>query len=665
MSDISIPGVSSKYNTQKLIEDLMKVERIPLERMEERKDRFETQKKTWQEFNRNFSTLRDSAKKLYGHDNPFNERIASSSDQTVLTATASREAVEETRHIRVKQVATADRFLSASVSKDFEVAGGTYTFKVGDDDIDIRFRGGSLKNFAQTITQRSGGLLRSNVVADTPDTQVILIEATKTGSANPLRFGEETLPLAESLGMMKRNLTGTRDIGFGTEKPRNAQGNVEIRSSNMYVGPASSASIPFSPPIKREEGFFIEFEVQVTALPEDSYTPPPPPQGPRTVEGGSVTFKGVTIENDPSQPMRPDWTPPPPPQRVDDDQVLFFTINGAQVPLAPLSEGTHTVRLPLNNFSGDIQNLHINNRNTHREISVSPVRVYNPDQRGDYSPVSPVDRAKDAIVEIDGIEVLRGSNDIDDIIQGVTLHLHEPGNQRIKLDIEPDRELIKEKVIEFVGTYNQLITEINILTARDPGVIDEITYYDTEEREKALEKLGLFQGDTTMMQIKTRLQNIMMNPYQTGLGREFSLLAQAGISTNSTGFGGMDASRLRGYLEMNEQKFDEVLEGKMEALKDMFGLDTDDDLLVDTGVGFSLDQYITPFTQTGGIIASKSSSLDTQIARTDREITTFNEKLERTEQALRRKYGMMEGMLDNLQKSSSALDNLNRSGNDR
>lgn len=32
MAEIAIPGVSDKYGTTKLIEDLMKVERVPLER---------------------------------------------------------------------------------------------------------------------------------------------------------------------------------------------------------------------------------------------------------------------------------------------------------------------------------------------------------------------------------------------------------------------------------------------------------------------------------------------------------------------------------------------------------------------------------------------------------------------------------------------------------
>ncbi len=38
MSDITIPGVTSKINSDKIIEGLLKVERIPLERLEKRNE---------------------------------------------------------------------------------------------------------------------------------------------------------------------------------------------------------------------------------------------------------------------------------------------------------------------------------------------------------------------------------------------------------------------------------------------------------------------------------------------------------------------------------------------------------------------------------------------------------------------------------------------------
>ena len=76
MSDITIPGVTSRFNTDKIVEDLMKVERIPVDRMEESVEQYETKKDKWQTINRNLTNLGESSKALYGFDNPFLERDA-------------------------------------------------------------------------------------------------------------------------------------------------------------------------------------------------------------------------------------------------------------------------------------------------------------------------------------------------------------------------------------------------------------------------------------------------------------------------------------------------------------------------------------------------------------------------------------------------------------
>ena len=44
MSDVYIPGVRSRFNSEKIIEDLMKLERVPKERAERNVERFESEK---------------------------------------------------------------------------------------------------------------------------------------------------------------------------------------------------------------------------------------------------------------------------------------------------------------------------------------------------------------------------------------------------------------------------------------------------------------------------------------------------------------------------------------------------------------------------------------------------------------------------------------------
>ena len=57
------------------------------------------------------------------------------------------------------------------------------------------------------------------------------------------------------------------------------------------------------------------------------------------------------------------------------------------------------------------------------------------------------------------------------------------------------------------------------------------------------------------------------------------------------------------------------------------------------------------YNETGGIISLKTGTIDRSISRTETDITNYNKKLVKTEQDLKRKYGMMEGSLQDLEKN--------------
>jgi flagellar hook-associated protein 2 len=195
--------------------------------------------------------------------------------------------------------------------------------------------------------------------------------------------------------------------------------------------------------------------------------------------------------------------------------------------------------------------------------------------------------------------------------------------------------------------------------------VNEIDYFTDEEREKALEELGTFRADITLMQLKNRLQRITSSPYETSLERELSMLSQIGISTNASvgGGGSVNVSKLRGYLEINEEVLDKSLQTNSRAIKELFGQDTDGDLVIDSGAGYELDRFLNPYIQTGGIFSTKIRMLDNGISDTNDEIEDYKEYLADYESDLKRKYGSMEGMLNQLESNSSSLDTFNQQNN--
>ena len=667
MSDIMIPGITnSGMDTDGMVEDIMEAERAPVTRMEERIDTYEEERAAWQELGRRVSNLQEAARLLFGFENPFNERIASSADEAVLTATAERNAPQGTTRISVDQLAQADRFISRNLPSDFEVAPGRYGFRVGDQEEFFTFSGGSLQSFARAVNDRAGDVVSARVVQNTADSSVILIEANETGSDNELSFLEtaRTFALEASILEEIQEQLVEAPIQASTVSGTTPGETRTIQAGTLTVAPGGQARVNLPSTVETGDSQVMELEVNVRNFWE-GWTAPEPPSGPDVPETGSITLGDITIENAPSNVPLPGWEAPEPPELREDLQMLFLRSGGDTIPLPELSDtdGFQTVRIPVSALADRLDGVEIRNNNTHREIAVRDISIFDPRTRGDVAPVNPLSTARDAVVKMEGIEVIRPTNTITDLVDGVTLNLRSTSSRPVEVTVEPDREAITDSLIQFVFYYNELIREINVLTRREQAIVDELTNLSEEEREEALEKLGLLQGNLALNSLKSRLQTVMMNAYPTDAGNELALLAQMGISTNESGpGGGVDASRLRGYMEMNPQDVEGALQSRFKAVRQLFGTDSDGDRAVDTGVAYEINRNLRPYVQTGGLIATRTGNIERSISDTEDRIQREERRLERLEAEYRQDFAQMEASMRQMQEQQQALDNLQTQG---
>ena len=669
MSDLTIPGVTSKYNTQKVIDALMEVEKAPLKRMQTEVAADQQKKTAWQDISRRMSGLRDSARSLYSFQNPFMDRIAASSDAKVFTATAAREALEETKGVLVRRIATPDRFLSRPLPRDFTVDAGDYVFRVGDKEARFAYRGGSLSDFVSTLNSRAGSLMSAQLVNDTKSSQVLLIEGKATGAANRLTFLEKAADLAVKAGMLERSLTASRRLPLDQksvaawEKPLAADA-YTLKDGSLSLGPGAELKIPVRPSLPLNANMVLEMSVRTQRMPEAGVAEVKPPPGPAIPETGSVEFKGIRIQSDPSLTPLPDWQPPKPPEKVNDMQVLFIEGDGKLVALPEIGDSAdfQKIQVALGDLAGSLESVDLRNRNTHRRIDVKDISVFDRTQRGDYVPTKALAEAGDAVLEMDGIEVRRASNAIDDLIPGVTLTLRGASAAPVELAIKRDVENISKQIIGLVGAYDRIITDVDVLTRKDPSVIEAAGYLTDEEKKKTSDSLGLLFGDLSLQQLKSSLQNIMMNPYPTSKGKDLALAAQIGIATDvrAPGSATIDKTKLRGYLEVDEAKLTSAIERFPEAVKELFGNDTDGDLVVNAGLAYSLEALLRPYVSTGGIFPAKVTNLDRAITDKNKQIASYNKHLVDYQGQLKKKYGEMEGALGTLEKSSQAIQNFNK-----
>jgi len=682
MSDIYVPGVRSRFNTDKMVDDLMRLERIPRDRAQNNVDSLQTQKSYWQEVGRRITSLRDSARMLYSFQNPFNERLGHSSDESIITASATREASEQQFNFTVKQTAQADRFLSRPLEEKTRVEAGTYTFAVGNDEISINYRGGTLRNFVEIINNRGRDKIGASLIAVQPGTFSLMIESKLTGSANRLNFSNDASKLALEFGMTERSNDSLQTVDL-SENTVNKSGlnaaNVTVNDGVLKAAALSTVSIPINMQINSDSALVMRLQTQTKVGTDGTINIPKPPPGPN-VPSSSVTYGGIKIDNPASSAPMPDFTPPAIPPRNDDMNVLnlIFT-DGTSQKLPPISDSNSPVARQYNLAEiargRTIASLNVENTNTHREVSVGKIEILDPSSSGGLKPLNAVTTSRDAVILMEGIEITRPTNNIDDLVPGVTLNLRGVSDKPVELKITGNTEAIKEAIISFVGNYNRLMAEINILISSrgnatpdlkaptirgDERVVEELTYLTREEAEDMKTRLGAFAGDSTLNTLKNNLQRTITAPYPTSLERELTLLAQIGVSSNAARNTGYDPARFRGYLEIDEKTLDAALETKIPAIKELFGNDTSGDMIADTGVAFNVETLVKPFMELGGIISLKTNTIDSRINQDERRIANLDRQLAAKEQDLRIQYARMESAYSRMEQMSNSLDNFNQ-----
>lgn len=672
MSDIYIPGIRSRFNSEQIVEDLMRLERIPRDRIERGVETHQLHRGYWQEVGRRMTSLRESSRFLFSFENPFNSRIADSADSNVITAVATRQASEQSLRFSVKQTALADRFLSQPLDERTRIEAGNYIFTVGNDEISINFRGGTLRDFADSINRRGRDKIGASLIAVQPGTRSLLIEAKETGAENRLSFSGDASDLAIRIGMMDRSNDTQRNFTINENTVRRSEldgnaantSNVTIRDGVMRVSPRSAASLPLNISVEADSSLVLRLETQTRIETDDAFNVPQPPPGPN-IPAGSVSYGGIRIENQPSMAPMPEWQPPAPPVRRDDMSVLTLVFSDGSSQRLPAISDSNTFTARQYNLAEyargrTIVSLNVENSNTHREVSIGKIEVLDPSTAGGLRPLNAVSTARDAIISMEGIDITRPTNLIDDLIPGVTLNVRGVSERPVEINVRADVEGVKDAIISFVGNYNRLMAEINVLTRRDSRIIDELTYLTPDEASAMRERLGVFSADSTLNNFRSNLLRTVTAPYPTSMERELALLAQIGISTNAQGNSGYDPSRLRGYLEINERVLDHALETRIPAIRELFASDTTGDLLADTGVAFNVDALLRPFVETGGIITLKTNTIDSRISQDERRIATLDRQLAAKEQELRIQYARMEAAYARMEQMSNSLDNFNQ-----
>lgn len=669
MADISIPGVTNKYGTTELIQQLMEVERVPLTREQERLDEYKDQQSAWRAVNTQMSTVRENVRTLYSFDNPFSSKLSESTDEFAVSANPDRDASVGSFKIDINAIATSDRFLSDSISKEYDVPSGTYTFTVADKTISFNWKGGPLSDWVTALNRRGGTNIKASLIGVSSTETSLLIESLKTGAENNLVFGDDAISFALATGILTTGkdseATLVQDYSSLSKAGTMAMNSVSVEDSSITVPSQNGFEIVLPSSVTTgTESYSISFAISMHDTPKASVSETTA-SSPILPDPSLISYKGIVIFNEQSEIDT--INAPAPEVAVNDNTVVYVRTASGERPLSGLPEdGSETTfTLTSEDYPG-LKGIIIKNNNTDKIVTLSkPVADITYGADG-LVPGHAISTAADAEIKYEGITMYRSTNEVDDIVPNVTLTLNAPTEKTATISIKPDTESAKDAIINLVGSYNRLIADINILTTNKSEVITELDYLTDDEVETAEERLGMFMADSSLTQSKNSLQRILQNSYPIP-DSTITMLSQIGVSTSAgSSSSGYNQSRLRGYLEIDEKLLDEKLASNIDEIKNLFGYDSDGDLIIDTGIAYLMENNIRAYTETGGILSSKISSLDSKISTSQDKIATLEEKLDDKEQQYKTQYGQMESTLRSLESQSTTIENFsNQQNNNR
>lgn len=228
--------------------------------------------------------------------------------------------------------------------------------------------------------------------------------------------------------------------------------------------------------------------------------------------------------------------------------------------------------------------------------------------------------AQDALIRIDGLDVMNETNTFTGTVQGVTISIFaESGGLADVLSVENDEESVRTLIGEFVESYNALISTLDSLTDFNA---------DSEIAAPLL-------GDATVRGIRDQIRRELSTAVRD-LDADFSTLTDVGIET-----------QLDGTLTIDDDALSTVLADDFVKFGQLFST-TD-------GFAVRVHDLADGFLDSDGIIETRKKGIETQIEGFVDDRESLNERLASLETRLLRQFNALDSLLAQLSSTSNFL----------
>jgi flagellar hook-associated protein 2 len=223
----------------------------------------------------------------------------------------------------------------------------------------------------------------------------------------------------------------------------------------------------------------------------------------------------------------------------------------------------------------------------------------------------------DALLTIDGINVISSSNVIDNALGGFSITLlgeQEVGETSTTITVSVDVESIKSEIEEFLTAYNEAFAYLVEKTR-----VDSTTY----ER-------GLLSGDFPYVSLRSSMRQ-KMNAYVGDSSFDYHALSQIGITSSRSG----------NFTISDESLLEEVISSDPDALENLFS--------AAGGIAVGLAGLLSGYTDPVGTISTSRDAITSRINLIDDRIERQEKYMELREKDLRRRYAALQEALYTLE----------------
>jgi flagellar hook-associated protein 2 len=649
---VTMGGIATGMNTDDIIKKLVNVESQSIVKIQQEKSSNNQRKKALQSYGVQLADLQKTVKELYGFRASYDDKKGISSNLGVLEAVASKSAQKGTNKVKVLQTASNHKISTDPVELSLDLPAGQFEIEVGKDNRPVKFRGGNVIKLKEKIEEAAGSMVSVSSVNTDGLRHVISIESKTQGKNGEIKIRGDS-EFLKKLGLVKGEKDEEKEkvsLVFDSKYFSSYSGEqkTEQQDGSLTVAP-DGRSVSMKGVLWREYTLPIETEIKKNSVLQFGleYIPVKNEEGddalPYKIEAGPdeiTVIKGIELHGYNISRERP----------VEAKKKKPFADDIIGAGVVSVENGVRKEKIyKIQKDAKGIQEFPVGADFEGKKISkvvfycndgeakFTDGAIAAPlDRKGLLEPKNLIADAKDAKMNVDGVEITRSKNDgISDVIKGVTLNLKGANDKEdVTITVDNDINGAIKKINIFIDAYNKYIDVTEDLTKaakmHKPGDFGKMKG-DT----------GLFMGDMAIIRLSNQLKTLVGGSFPSKVEKPVRTLPQIGITTGK--INAQWETIKEGKLKLEETLLRDAIISNPDGVKELFGSDNDGDNRIDNGFAYSFENAIDPYVKPGkNIIATKIDLQDEQNKRADERIVRQTDHVKSYEDKLRKKFATME-----------------------